>query len=546
MFDKNDGGYQVNIQNNVVYFDQAAIGTIAKSTAVMTTGWHHIVVTKNGAAVHVYQDGAEVTSAVTNRTLTDGTAKLVLGVRRGNSTAFLDGMLDEVAIYKSVLSPAQVAAHWAARRVRRRRHERPGRTRRHHPPPRPDDGRSHGRQPAHRLPRPQRPPDHQLRRPQPVPVHVPAGHHRDVDRRRRLLGVGGDRPPQLADGGLNNYGWPCYEGNGHEGSYDNLNVNLCETLYANGTGAVTAPYFTYNHAAQVVPGETCPTANGSSISGLAFYTGGAYPSSYTNGLFFADYSRDCIWFMPAGTGGAPNKNAISTFVAGAANPVDLETGPGGDLFYADFDGGTIRRVVFTSGNQAPTAVIAANPTSGGAPLTVNFSGSGSSDPEGGALTYAWDFDSNGTDDATGVTTSHTYASGGTYLARLRVTDPRGASGTATATISVGNTPPNPTITTPSSTLTYSVGDSIAFSGSASDAEQGSIPASGLTWSIVLHHCPTDPNSCHTHVVQSFTGVASGSFTAPDHEYPSWIELVLTATDSGGLTGTSSSASTRRP
>ena len=115
VFDKNDGGYQINIQNNVVYFDQAAIGTIAKSTAVMTTGWHHIVVTKNGAAVHVYQDGAEVTSAVTNRTLTDGTAKLVLGVRRGNSTAFLDGLLDEVAIYKSVLSPAQVAAHWAAR-----------------------------------------------------------------------------------------------------------------------------------------------------------------------------------------------------------------------------------------------------------------------------------------------------------------------------------------------------------------------------------------------------------------------------------------------
>jgi hypothetical protein len=35
-------------------------------------------------------------------------------------------------------------------------------------------------------------------------------------------------------------------------------------------------------------------------------------------------------------------------------------------------------------------------------------------------------------------------------------------------------------------------------------------------------------------VQSFTGVASGSFTAPDHEYPSYLELRLTATDSGGL------------
>ena len=70
-------------------------------------------------------------------------------------------------------------------------------------------------------------------------------------------------------------------------------------------GTVTAPYFTYNHGVAIA-GETCPTANGSSISGLAFYTGGSYPASYAGGLFFADYSRDCIWFMPAGANGRPN------------------------------------------------------------------------------------------------------------------------------------------------------------------------------------------------------------------------------------------------
>ncbi len=115
VFDKSDGGYQINIQNNVVYFDQAAVGTIARSTTAMGTGWHHIVVTKSGGAVHIYQDGAEVTGAVTLRTLTDGSRPLVLGVRRGNTTAFLDGQLDEVAVYRSVLTPAQVAAHYAAR-----------------------------------------------------------------------------------------------------------------------------------------------------------------------------------------------------------------------------------------------------------------------------------------------------------------------------------------------------------------------------------------------------------------------------------------------
>ncbi len=115
VFDKNDGGYQVNIQNNVMYFDQAGVGTIAKANRSMGTGWHHLVVTKSGSSVHLYQDGVDVTGTVTNRTLTDSSAQLVLGARRGTASAFLDGLLDEVAIYKTALTPAQVAAHYAAR-----------------------------------------------------------------------------------------------------------------------------------------------------------------------------------------------------------------------------------------------------------------------------------------------------------------------------------------------------------------------------------------------------------------------------------------------
>jgi hypothetical protein len=98
-----------------VFFDQANVGTIAHATVAMGTGWHHIVVTKNGSAVHIYQDGVDVTGPVTNRTLTDGTAPLLLGARRGGTSAFLDGSIDEVAVYKTVLSASQVAAHYAAR-----------------------------------------------------------------------------------------------------------------------------------------------------------------------------------------------------------------------------------------------------------------------------------------------------------------------------------------------------------------------------------------------------------------------------------------------
>jgi hypothetical protein len=54
----------------------------------------------------------------------------------------------------------------------------------------------------------------------------------------------------------------------------------------------------------------------------------------------------------------------------------------------------------------------------------------------------------------------------------------------------------------------------------------------------LHHCFT-PTDCHTHLIQTVTGLSSGSFTAPDHEYPCWIEVQLAATDSGGLASTTS-------
>jgi hypothetical protein len=98
-----------------------------------------------------------------------------------------------------------------------------------------------------------------------------------------------------------------------------------------------------------------------------------------------------------------------------------------------------------------------------------------------------------------------------------------------------NSAPTPTIAAPAASTTWAVGDVISFSGSASDAEDGSLPASALSWALVLQHCPS---TCHAHVVQTFAG-ASGSFTAPDHEYPSYLELRLTATDSAGSTGTTS-------
>jgi len=334
-----------------------------------------------------------------------------------------------------------------------------------------------------------------------------------------------------------NFGWPCYEGAGRQPGYDGANLDICERLYTDTARPARAPFYAYNHSATVVAGETCPTGS-SAIAGLAFTPAAtAFPASYGGALFFADNSRDCIWVMRAGAGGQPSPSTIETFAAGASNPVDLTFGPGGDLFYPDFDGGTIRRISYTAANQAPAAVVRATPTAGDAPLTVAFDGTGSSDPEGNSLTFAWDLDGDGAyDDADSATPSWTYTASGAVAASLRVTDAQGATSTDTVTITVGNTAPIATIELPSAGTTWKVGDQIAFRGSATDAEDGPLPGPNLSWSLVLHHCPSN---CHTHPIQSWLGVAQGSFSTPDHEYPTYLELRLTATDSGGLSHTRS-------
>ena len=332
------------------------------------------------------------------------------------------------------------------------------------------------------------------------------------------------------------FGWPCYEGAAIQSNYQNANLNLCNNLYTAGTAL--NPYYTYNHSASVVSGDGCTTGS-SSISGIAFYNSGSYPSTYNGALFFGDHSRNCIWAMLPGTNGLPDPNNRIAFDTPAAGPVDLQIGPGGDLFYVGYDDGTIRRIQYFGANQPPVASATASPTSGNAPLTVQFDGSASYDPDAGdTITYSWDLNGDGVyGDSTAVSPSYTYTTPGTYSAHLRVTDNHGASSTSQAiTISVNNTPPTPVIDSPASTLTWKVGDTISFSGHATDAEDGSEPASRLSWTLILHHCPSD---CHTHIVQTFSGVANGSFTGPDHEYPSYLEFELTATDAQGLSTSTS-------
>ena len=107
-----------------------------------------------------------------------------------------------------------------------------------------------------------------------------------------------------------------------------------------------------------MPGESCSTGS-SSVTGLAFYTGNAYPANYQNALFFADYARQCVWTMLPDANGDPDPANRQTFVAGAGMRSNSSPGRGG-LFYVDINGGKIHRIEYF----LPTAVISADPLSG--------------------------------------------------------------------------------------------------------------------------------------------------------------------------------------
>ena len=84
-------------------------------------------------------------------------------------------------------------------------------------------------------------------------------------------------------------------------------------------------------------------------------------------------------------------------------------------------------------NQTPTAVVGASVSRGDLPLTVDFSGSNSTD-DGTITGYAWDFGDGAT--ASGELVSHTFTTPGTFTVNLTVTDNGGLTGAADRSIVV--------------------------------------------------------------------------------------------------------------
>lgn len=309
------------------------------------------------------------------------------------------------------------------------------------------------------------------------------------------------------------YGWNIREGHCANGSTTDCGAP---------PGALVNPVFDYGHA------DGC-----ASITGGAFVPNGVWPAAYDNTYLFGDYVCGQIFVLTERADGTYARSNFATNL-GNSSAVAMIFGPHGAssaLYYTTYAGGGQVRRIAQAANRAPQVSATATPTSGAVPLSVRLDASGSTDPDGDALTFSWSF-GDGTANASGAIVTHSYAAAGRYTAVVTVTDSKGARGTASVQIEAGNRPPQPTILSPSSSARFAVGETITLQGSGSDPEDGTLAGSNLSWRVILHH------NTHTHpFVGPVTG-ATSTFQAPSPEdlaatSTSYLEIELTATDRSG-------------
>ena len=174
------------------------------------------------------------------------------------------------------------------------------------------------------------------------------------------------------------------------------------------------------------------------------------------------------------------------------------------------------------------------------PLTVDFDATGSSDPNpGDTLTYRWDLDGDGQlDDSTVAEPSFTYNTAGVYTVTLEVTDTGRGLRHRHGDDQRRQRPADGEHRCPHlrDDVARRPDDQLLRVRLGSRGRD----AAGVGARLVADHAPLlDADRVPRAPHPGLRNTAGGSFAAPDHEYPSHLELRLTATDSNGNTDTKS-------
>lgn len=321
-------------------------------------------------------------------------------------------------------------------------------------------------------------------------------------------------PPDPSNGGVNEHGIGIYSN-----SLGSL-IDLAAPVGSWVSGSFTAPttaesgdelyctiYCGPGHSSQrynivdfiAAPPQPSVSATGTPTSGVAPLTvtfsatgsGGTSPYTYA-------------WNFGDGTTSTSQNPSHTYTTTGTYNAVVTLTDANSQVATAS--------VTITAGAAAPlTATVVGSPTSGFAPLVVNFTASASGGS--GGYTYTWAFGDGGT--GTGATVSHTYTTAGNYAPTVTVGDSSGATAPASTSI----------VVSPAAPLSVTATDT---------------PTTGAAWLHVnLTATVSGGTAPYTYLWNFGDQSPSGTTATVEHVYqcagsygPS-----LTVTDASGRTGT---------
>ncbi len=330
-------------------------------------------------------------------------------------------------------------------------------------------------------------------------------------------------------GGGENFGWPCYEGPDPDAGYNAATPARagCTSVGTPDNPSVPRGGMTWFHHTDPSLSQP-PDFTGSTAIGGVFYTGTRYPPAWRGRLFYADFSEGWIRTLSVDSTDAFVDQQL--FATGVGGIVDMEVDPvSGYIHYVDIFTGRVMRLRHAAGdaNRPPAVVLTATPTWGAAPLAVQFDASGSTDPDGDPLAFAWDFGDGST--STDPAPVHVYAEG-VYDAAVTVTDTFGVATRRTTRIFAGDTPPVIDVFLPSDGTHASVGDVVYVVAVAHDAET-------VEDSLAYHWEVTQQHSDHDHPTFFTSNEQAAPMTITEHGLPNevnFLKITITVTDPQGL------------
>ena len=301
------------------------------------------------------------------------------------------------------------------------------------------------------------------------------------------------------------FGWPKCLGDQHPYRVRDFNTDALGAPFDCSATVPPALSYDYLNVTQWALADGGRTAIAGHVMLPADTTGPfSQPARFDGSLIMADFSRSRLAAVTIGADGRASRVERLFPQLHIDRPIDVDVAPDGAMYVLEYGfggAGKLLRIEHSAtGRQRPTISIAADRTSGAAPLTVQLSAEATTiDATDSIDRIEWDFDGDGVVDATGPTATATFAASGEHrVSAIARSDNGLISLRRSVTVSVGNTPPEVTITQdPPGPVT--TGEVVTYRATVTDAEDTGDVCARVHWQVSIGH------NTHEHPEADSTG-----------------------------------------